>query len=153
RSWAGPSASTRTDALVVDANLRQALLAVRALGRTGLTVGVAESEDECSRSLGIPAFLSRWSAWHRVLPGVAHDPSGYVSALLDLVREHPTRVLIPSGDASIAALRPRRSDFEALGVSVALASEPALDVANDKQRTMEAAAELGIRYPRSVEYV
>jgi len=147
------SAPKPVDALVVDANLRQALLAVRALGRTGLTVGVAESQDECKQALGVPAFTSKWSAWHRVLPGIANDPGGYACALFDLVREHPARVLIPSSDASIAALRPWRTDFEKLGVSVALASEPALDVANDKQRTMELAAELGIPYPRSVEHV
>ena len=51
-------------------------------------------------------------------------------------------------DGSIAALRPWRSSFERQGVALALASDAALDVANDKQLTLAAAAEFGISHPR-----
>lgn len=53
-------------------------------------------------------------------------------------------------DGSIAALRPWRSCFELRGAGLALASDTALDVANDKRRTLAAAAELGIPHPRTV---
>ena len=53
-------------------------------------------------------------------------------------------------DGSIAALRPWRSSFERADVALALASESAFDVANDKQRTLAVADELGIPYPRTV---
>jgi thioredoxin reductase/glutathione synthase/RimK-type ligase-like ATP-grasp enzyme len=53
-------------------------------------------------------------------------------------------------DGSIAALRSWRSTFEREGVALALASEAAFDVANDKQRTLAVADELGIPYPRTV---
>ena len=53
-------------------------------------------------------------------------------------------------DGSVAALRPWRSRFERHGVALALASEAALDSANDKQRTLAAADELGIPYPRTI---
>ncbi len=59
-------------------------------------------------------------------------------------------MLIPGTDGSIAAIRPWRSCFEHHNVAVALASETALDFANDKQCTLAAAAELGIPYPRTV---
>jgi hypothetical protein len=75
-----------------------------------------------------------------VLPSYHDDPTEYAQVLLDLVGAHPTRVLIPSMDGSIAALRPWRSSFERQGVALALASDAALDVANDKQLTLAAAA-------------
>ena len=138
------------DALVLDGIGRQALVTTRALGRLGLRVTTAESSDLCRPRLGLPTFASRWSQREDILPSYYVDPTAYAQALLDLVRAHPTRVLIPSGDGSIAALRPWRSHFERQAAALALASEAALDVANDKQRTLAAAAELGIAYPRSV---
>jgi len=149
------------DALVLDGIGRQALVTTRALGRLGLRVTTAESSDMCrprfdrgSRATaglrGLPTFASRWSQRGDILPSYHVDPTAYAQALLDLVRAHPTRVLIPSSDGSIAALRPWRSYFERQAVVLALASEAALDVANDKQRTLAAAAELGIPYPRTV---
>ena len=138
------------DALVLDGIGRQALVTTRALGRLGLRVTTAESSDLCRPRFGLPTFASRWSQREDILPSYHVDPTAYAQALLDLVRAHPTRVLIPSGDGSIAALRPWRSCFEDQSAVLALASEAALDVANDKQRTLAAAAELGIPYPRTV---
>ena len=138
------------DALVLDGHVRQALVAIRTLGRVGLRVTTAESSDLCHLRLGVPAFASRWSQHEDILPSYYNDPTAYAQVLLDLVRAHPTRVLIPCMDGSIAAIRPWRSCFEHQNVAVALASEAALDMANDKQRTLAAAAELGIPYPRSV---
>jgi predicted ATP-grasp superfamily ATP-dependent carboligase len=139
----------RTDALLVDGSYRQALVALRALGRAGLKLAVAESPDVCDPGFRVPTFSSRWSTWHSSLPSYSEDPDGYCGFLLDLVRERPTRVLIPSGDGSISALRPWRSRFEQAGVAVALASEASLEVANDKSRTLAAATGLGILSPRS----
>jgi predicted ATP-grasp superfamily ATP-dependent carboligase len=138
------------DALVLDGIGRQSLVTTRALGRLGLRVTTAESSDLCRPRFGLPTFASRWSQRGDILPSYHVDPDAYAQALLDLVRAHPTRVLIPSGDGSIAALRPWRSCFERQAAALALASEAALDVANDKRRTLAAAAELGIPYPRSV---
>src|ERR1700722_5276931 len=59
---------TRTDALVIDASMRQALIAARALGRSGLRVGAAESPDVCDPRFRVPTFASRWSAWNSALP-------------------------------------------------------------------------------------
>jgi predicted ATP-grasp superfamily ATP-dependent carboligase len=138
-----------TDALLVDGSFRQALVAVRSLGRAGLKVAVAEAPDVCDPSFRVPPFSSRWSTWHSPLPSYKEDPDGYSAFLLDLVGDRPTRVLLPSGDGSIAALRPWRSRFEREGVALALASEAALEVANDKSRTLAAATGLGILSPRS----
>jgi len=138
------------DVQVVDGSARQALVVVRTLGAMGLRVTAAESSDLCHPRFGVPAFASRWSTSDDVLPSYHDDPTEYAKALLDLVSAQPTRVLIPSMDGSIAALQPWRSSFERKGVSLALASDAALDLANDKQRTLAAAAELGIPHPRTV---
>jgi glutathione synthase/RimK-type ligase-like ATP-grasp enzyme len=142
-----------TDALVIDANTRQALVAVRALGRSGLRVAVAEAPDMCDPRFRVPAFASRWSAGNSTLPSYYRDPTTYAQAVLDLVRERPTRVLIPLMDGSIATLRPWRSHFEHQNVALALASESALEVANDKQRTLTVAARLGILSPRTASLI
>jgi len=139
-----------TDALLTDGHMRQSLAAARALGRSGLKVAVAETTEACDARLRVPAFSSRWASWHTTLPEFRRDPDGYARALLDVVHQHPTRLLIPSSDGSIAALRAWRTRFERQGVALALASESALEVANDKQRTLEVAAMLGVHGPRTV---
>jgi predicted ATP-grasp superfamily ATP-dependent carboligase len=143
-------APAQTDALVIDASLRQALVTIRALGRSGLRVGTAESPDVCDDPrFRVPAFASRWTTWNSTLPDFHGDPATYARFVLDLVQEHPTRVVIPCSDGSIAALRPWRSHFERRGVTVALASESALDIANNKPRTLSVAQSLGIAGPRT----
>jgi hypothetical protein len=58
--------------------------------------------------------------------------------------------VIPSIDGSIAALRPWRRRFDQQGTPLAMPSEPALAVANDKERTLAVAHHLGIPGPRTV---
>jgi predicted ATP-grasp superfamily ATP-dependent carboligase len=138
------------DALVIDASLRQALVATRSLGRSGLRVATAESPELSHPRLGAPAFASRWSKWDAVLPSYHENPDKYAGSVLELAGSHGTRVVLPSIDGSIAALRPWRSRFEQRGVTLALPAEPALAMANDKERTLAAARELGISGPRTV---
>lgn len=145
----GLRAPERTDALLLDASTRQALVATRALGQAGLRVAAAESPDVCDARFRVPTFASRWLAWDRSLPSYHGAPDFYARALLNLVLERPTRVVIPSMDGSIAALRRWRSHFERRDVALALASDSALDTANDKQRTLAVAAGLGIPCPRT----
>lgn len=138
------------EVLVLDGAQRQSLVATRVLGRAGLRVAVAEAADLGDRRFVPPAFASRWSSHNVVLPSYHEEPSGYVEGLLEILAERPARVLLPSMDGSIAAIRPHRSSFEELNVALALASESALEVANDKGRTLEVANILGIPTPRSV---
>ena len=144
------TASIPTDALLTDGHMRQSLAAARALGRSGLKVAVAEAVDACDMRLRVPAFSSRWASWHTTLPEFRQNPDGYAQAILDVVHQHPTRLLIPSSDGSVAALRPWRTQLEREGVVLALASESALEVANDKQRTLEVAGMLGVHGPRTL---
>ncbi len=116
-------------------------MALRALGRANLGVCAVE----CQASA--PAFASRWCTLSAVLPDFAQDPNAFIDALLEVCARRRPRVLIPSHDGSIEALRHRRADVER-AVGLALASEEALAIAVDKARTLAAASALGMRVPR-----
>jgi cation diffusion facilitator CzcD-associated flavoprotein CzcO/predicted ATP-grasp superfamily ATP-dependent carboligase len=128
-------------ALIADAAQRQALVATRELGRTGVGVCAVECHPRA------PAFSSRWCTASALLPDFAERPDDFVDALLQVCAQRRPRALIPSHDGSIEALRRRRADVER-AVGLALASEEALAIAVDKTRTLAVAHALGMRVPR-----
>jgi FAD-dependent urate hydroxylase len=130
-------------ALIIDAAQRQALVALRELGRANLGVCAVECQADA------PAFASQWCTVSAVLPDFAKDPDAFIDALLEVCARHGPRALIPSHDGSIEALRHRRADVER-AVGLALASEDALAIAVDKARTLAAASALGMRVPRGL---
>lgn len=136
------------DALVLDASDRQSLASVRSLGRAGLRVAVGES-SLIPVGYGIPAFRSRYSTRNVALPDIA-DAEAFASAVLQFVSKHSVQVIIPAREASISALLPRRKELAVIGCVLALAPDASLNVANDKDLTLEAARELGIPCPESL---
>jgi predicted ATP-grasp superfamily ATP-dependent carboligase len=132
------------DALVLNASLRQSLVTVRSLGRRGLRVAAAGTERT------LPALASRWCG-RRFVCGPPHDEASgaYLGKLREWLDETGARTLIPSHDGTIALLREHRSELEPR-VRLALASEPALAVAINKERTQACAKRLGIPVPREV---
>jgi len=138
------------DVLVLDAASKQSLASVRSLGRSGLRVAVGETFAECDPSLPILAFRSRYSARNVVLPNHASAPAAFAAELLDFIRAHPTRVLLPTMDGTIAALAPCRESLAAAGCTLALPSDSVLDIANSKGRTLKIARELGIACPKTI---
>ncbi len=85
-----------------------------------------------------------------MLPDYVSEPAAYVDAVLAFAREHGVKVVMPVGDANITLLAPHRERFTELGAFLAVASDAALEIANDKTRTLEVAAKLDIAYPKSV---
>ena len=85
-----------------------------------------------------------------VLPNYALDGAAFAARIVDFVREHPTKVVLPTTDGAIAALTPYRDQLAELTRVLALAPEPVLKVANDKDRTLAVAHELGIDYPKTM---
>jgi predicted ATP-grasp superfamily ATP-dependent carboligase len=138
------------DILILDAAYKQSLASARSLGRAGLRVALGECFAEYDSSLPVPAFRSRYSSRNVVLPSYAADPEAFASAVVDFVSEHPTRVVLPTGDGVIAAMRPYRERLAALGCVLALAPDCALEIANDKDRTLEVARKLGIDQPKTM---
>ena len=137
---------TALDILLLDAEYRQTLAALRAYTRMGLSVGVVACADEAS---GAPAFASRYARVRAVVPDFATNPDGYVDALLELLAMYPARMMLPAHDGSIEALRLRRAEIERL-TALPLANETALDIAINKPRTLEVAEEVGVAIPRSL---
>ena len=138
------------DILILDAAYKQSLVSARSLARADLRVAMAECFAEYDPSLPVPAFRSRHSSCNVVLPSYAIDPVAFGSAVVDFVREHPTRVVLPTGDGVIAAVAPHRERLAELGCALALAPDYALEIANDKDRTLEIARKLGIDQPKTM---
>ncbi|PYQ11158.1 MAG: hypothetical protein DMF80_22350 [Acidobacteria bacterium] len=138
----GPLASPTFDALVLDAGLRQSLVTVRSLGRRGLPVAALET------STSAPAFSSRWCQ-QAFVAAADLGTEAYLADLEQLLDRTAARVLIPSHDGTIALLRRHRARVEARA-RIALADEPAMDVAVSKERTLTVAEGLGLRMPRGL---
>lgn len=138
------------DALILDAGSRQSLVAARSLGRAGLRIALAECFAECDPDLPVLGFRSRYCARSVVLPSYATDADAFATGVIDFVRQYPTRVVIPGSDGAIAALMPVRDQLAELGSTLALAADAELEIANDKDRTLEIARGLGIDYPKSM---
>jgi predicted ATP-grasp superfamily ATP-dependent carboligase len=135
----------RLAAIVLDGNLRAALVATRSLGRGGRTVGLFESEDS-PRPVG---FASRWPQVCGTLPSHRAGPATFVEALVSLLEERPANIVMAVSDATVAVLNGARERIDP-HARVALASSTAVDVAVDKVKTLAVAASVGVPVPRGV---
>jgi predicted ATP-grasp superfamily ATP-dependent carboligase len=138
------------DILILDSESKIALTSARSLARAGVRVALGEAAGQWRPSHEPPAWRSRYCARALELPDYTSDPVAFTDAIIAFVREHEVRVVLPTGDATIALLAPHREQFAGLGCTLAVAPDPALEVATDKVRTLEVAAKLGIDYPKSV---
>ncbi len=129
------------DALVLDARLRQSLVSVRALGQHGLRVAALETADA-------PSFASRWCQQALLCPA-REGTDDYLAYLEQMLEQTGARVVISSSDGTIALLRQHRERLEQR-VQLALAKEPALSIAVNKEQTLAIAQQLGLRIPRGV---
>jgi predicted ATP-grasp superfamily ATP-dependent carboligase len=140
------AARAPVDVVLLDAECRQTLACLRTYARAGLTTTAVAST---SMARWAPALQSRWCSSAATVPSFENGAGPYVDSLIELLDEHPARMLLPAHDGSIEAIRSRRQELEAR-VAIPLASEAALDVAVSKERTLALAAELGIAVPRSI---
>lgn len=134
------------DALLLDGHHRQMLACMRIYGRSGLNVGAVVGESDAWQAWSLK---SHWCSLSAVVPDVEQGADTFASALLSLLEEYPARMVVPSYDGSIAAIRTRRTEFERR-TALPLASEAALDIAVSKVRTLALAEDLGIAIPRSI---
>jgi predicted ATP-grasp superfamily ATP-dependent carboligase len=141
-TWPRSGVTVRLDAAILDADARQSLVSVRSLGRAGLQVGAFDA------GVFSPAFASRWCSLSGRLPDESNVPA-YLDAVESLVETFHPRTLLVARDSTIEALRAHRNHVER-SCSLALAPEPALEIAVSKERTLELAARLGIPIPTSV---
>jgi predicted ATP-grasp superfamily ATP-dependent carboligase len=137
------------DALILDAALRQSLVAVRSLGHRGLRVAALEVSDILEKLKYIPTFSSRWCLQSYIAPEFQCDTDPFITYLLELIDTTGVSVLIPSADGSLATLRQHREVIEQRA-RLAIAKEAALDAAINKDQTLEIATRLGLGVPRGV---
>jgi predicted ATP-grasp superfamily ATP-dependent carboligase len=130
------------DALVLDARERQSLVSVRSLGSKNLRVVAAENID------GVPVFSSKWCLQKAVFQAESGAYS-YLEHLQQLLTATGAKVLITSSDATIALIRRHRQKLEQL-THIALAKEPALSIAVNKNQTLKIAKKLGLLIPKGV---
>jgi predicted ATP-grasp superfamily ATP-dependent carboligase len=128
--------------LILEAKLRQSLVTTRSLGSRGLRVAAFETSD------GAPTFWSRWCRQGFVC---ATDGSAeaYLRCLEQVLDRTDARVLISSSDANVELICRHREQLEKR-VCIALAGEPALKIALNKERTLEVARQLGLHVPQAV---
>ncbi|HEY1704913.1 MAG TPA: ATP-grasp domain-containing protein [Trebonia sp.] len=138
------------DIFILDASNKQSLTAARSLGRAGLRVALGEIPAEPAPGIDPPAFRSRHCARAVVLPDYATDPVAYAEAVVAFAERHRVRVVLPATDATCTTMAPYRECLTALGCTLALAPDPALETAFDKDKTLRVARELGIGCPESV---
>jgi predicted ATP-grasp superfamily ATP-dependent carboligase len=138
------------DALVLDAKLRQSLVTVRSLGRHNKKVAALEVANALELSRHVPAFASRWCQRSSVAPSFVRDVEPFLTYLQQWLDNTGARVLITSSDGTLAVLREHRARIEQHGAHVALAGEPALSIALNKDQTLEIAEKLGLGIPRGV---
>jgi len=136
----------RFDALIVYAELRQSLVAVRSLGRRGLRVAALEVDN---RAGAVPTFSSRWCERALIAPAHHDDARPFVDYLDRCLAELRPPVLIASSDLTVDVVRRHRERLERY-TRVALAPDAALAVAVNKERTLAVAHELGVGVPRGV---
>lgn len=137
-----PDQTARYDALVLDARLRQSLVAVRSLGSRGLRVAALDTSGNA------PTFSSRWCKQCVICP----QPEGtdaYLEHLEQWLEQSGARVLMSAADGTIALLRLHRERLERR-VRLAIAQEEALAIAVNKEQTLAIAQELGLHIPRGV---
>ena len=146
----GSERPAKYDILILDGAHKHSLTAARSLARSGLRVAIGESPTQFLQNQKPASFYSRYCAHALVLPNYVTEQDEYVEAIFAFVRDNGIRVVLPVGDANITLLAPHRERFKEFGCMLAIASDAALEIANDKVRTLEVATKLDIPYPKSI---
>jgi predicted ATP-grasp superfamily ATP-dependent carboligase len=134
----------RIRVFVTDGYWRKTVAAVRALGRMGLRVTVAES------TYLAPALFSRYCYRRVRTPSPVLQPSQYLDFLEDYLKHHPHQVLIPMEEDTLLLLAQNRDRIAGL-TRLPLASYPNLVFARDKLKVARRAETLGIPTPKTYQ--
>lgn len=135
------TAPARRDAVLVsDADTRQALALVRALGRRGVRVEVLAAQR------GSLAGASRFVAAEHVVPDPEAQPEAWSAAVRARLAAAPDALLIPTTEVALGNLY--RTGLAESG-QVAAPPAAAYELACDKARLLACAAEAGFAVPRT----
>lgn len=129
--------------LVLDANARHALVAIRSLGRYGVRV-TAGAEKRLSAG-GLSTYVDRRLQY----PSPVTESEAFVDAVARELRERDYDLLLPVHDATVIPVSKHRSRLAA-HANVPYQPYEELRVGLDKLRTVEAARNAGIPHPTTV---
>jgi predicted ATP-grasp superfamily ATP-dependent carboligase len=138
-----PARDERKTILVTDAGRASGVAIIRSLARHGYRV-IAADNDRRS-----PGLRSRCAPERLVYPDPVLDPAAFVEALHAALADRPVDLVIPITDETLLPLSAAREQFEGLS-RLAIAEAAALEVATNKQQTLELARSLGVPVPRTV---
>lgn len=125
---------------VTDASYKHTLGAVRSLGSKGIYV-IAGSTSSHSLS-----FYSKYCSERVVYPDPKREDE-FVSFLQNYVQKNKVDVLLPIGYLATTVLSKHKAEFDGLA-KLPVADYGSMEVAADKNRTMNFAASQGIKVPR-----
>jgi len=131
------------DVLVTDGDQRATVAVVRSLGRKGLHVVVGEQRD---KSL---AACSRFCSGRFVYPSPASDPIGFQRALLEHVKTHSYKLIIPMTDLTCTLIADIIEQLRPL-LPVALPDGAAYSLASNKAELIKLAQSHGIPVPATL---
>jgi predicted ATP-grasp superfamily ATP-dependent carboligase len=123
-------------------------------GHTRATLAVARSQARRGRSFVVLcpqpqslAFYSR-DVKHAVLsPDPASQPDAFVPFVLELIKKHEIRLLVPMSDQALVLFERHRTQLEQ-HTKLAMANSQALRSVLNKRANLELASQLGIPCPR-----
>ncbi len=130
--------------LLTDGQQRKTLVAVRSLGRRGVTVWAAEE------TRWAPALFSKYCTHALVSPSAEQDPAAYLAWLLATWDRFRYDVLCPMDDASLAVVLEHRDQLEP---RCRMVLPPLLSyrLAADKGLAVEQARAAGLDCPKTVQ--
>lgn len=131
-------------ALVLDANSRQGLVAIRSLGRHGVEVTAGSTKY-------LPAgALSRHSSHHVRYEDPRANPDAFIDSIETELGRRKYSMLLPLTEQTVIPVVEQKSRLERLA-HVPFLSLDQLRPGLDKKRAMELAEEVGIGHPRTVD--
>ena len=134
--------SHRGKVLISDANSPKSLTAVRSLGRRGLRVIAGHDQPHAL------AFASRFCAGRLLYPSPKKRPEAFLAFILEHLRAERYDCFIPMSDEEISLVARHREKFAEL-TNVVVADGEAMEVAQDKRRTIEFARAHGFGHPKT----
>lgn len=130
--------------LVLDGHSTAALAVTRSAGQAGHWVAVG-----ANRGLFAAAALSRYCRTKLEYPVSTSEPAAFVESILEFVRAQGIDLIIPITDWTLGPISAQREKFAAI-CRVAMPSQPAVEFASDKYRTIQLAESIGIAVPSTL---
>jgi len=134
-----------TRVLITDGLWRKSLSAVRSLGKAGFHVSVMGD------SLFTTSFWSAFTRRRILAPLAASNPEEFGKALIKSLAASPDVILFPMEDPSLSWVAENREELRQLNCRFLIPDHEAIQIAQDKGKTLAKAREIAIACPETWE--